>query len=73
MEAAERLPVRPLLEGKSALGKQLMSMGVGLHFVTRASKDSISFETRVRVFLGPRVTSPSPDSSLNSYSREYPF
>ena len=38
MEAAERLLVRPLLEGKYALGKQLMSMGV----------HKIVLETKVR-------------------------
>ena len=40
---------------------------------TRASKDSIYFETRVRVFSGPTITSPSPDSSLNSYTHNYLF
>ena len=34
----------------------------------RASKDSILFETRVWVFSGPTVTSPSLDSSLNFYT-----
>ena len=38
---------------------------------SRASKDSIFFETRVRVFSGPNVMSPSPDSSLNSYTHDY--
>ena len=28
MEAAQRLQVRPLLEGKQAVGKQLLCMGV---------------------------------------------
>ena len=42
------------------------------HF-TRASKDSIYFETRVRVFSGPTITSPSPDSSLNFYTDDYLF
>ena len=39
----------------------------------RASKDSIFFETRVWVFSIPTVTSPSPDSSLNSYTHDYLF
>ena len=49
---------------------------IHLFFTTacsRASKDSILFETRVRVFSGPTITSPSPDSSLNSYTHNYLF
>ena len=33
MEATERLPVRPLLEGKSALVKRLLSIAVLFHTV----------------------------------------